>query len=228
MSHSDSFIEEVTDEVRRDRLFGYLRKYAWIAISIVFLIVGAAAYNEYRKGQQTAMAEATGDAIYAAVEQNENAARIAALQALEPESKDAALVIDFLLASHQVVENQNADAAATLEKIANGSDENMPEIYRQIALFKSVVAQGNEMPLAERRTVLEAMAIPGAPLALLAQEQLALADIEEGKIDEAIVRLNAIIIDSGVTAGLLRRATQLIVALGGEIPALAAGQTATE
>ncbi len=228
MSHSDSFIEEVTDEVRRDRLFGYLRKYAWIAISIVVLIVGAAAYNEYRKGQQTAMAEATGDAIYAAVEQNENSARIAALQALEPESKDAALVIDFLLASHQVVENQNADAAATLDKIANGSDENMPEIYRQIALFKSVVAQGNEMPLAERRTVLEAMAIPGAPLALLAQEQLALADIEEGKIDEAIVRLNAIIIDSGVTAGLLRRATQLIVALGGEIPALAAGQTATE
>ena len=223
MSDSDSFIEEVTDEVRRDRLFGYIRKYAWIAIAVVLLIVGAAAYNEYRKAQQTAMAEATGDAIYSAVEQNENAARIVALQALEPLSPESALVIDFLLASHQVVDGQNADAAETLDKIANASDQDTPEIYRQIALFKSVVALGTDMPVAERRTILEAMAFPGAPLALLAQEQLALADIEEGKIDEAIERLNAIIVDSGVTAGLLRRSTQLIVALGGELPAMAAG-----
>lgn len=223
MSDSDSFIEEVTDEVRRDRLFGYIRKYAWVAISVVLLIVGAAAYNEYRKAQQTAMAEATGDAIYSAVEQNENAARIVALQALEPLSPESALIIDFLLASHQVVDGQNADAAETLDKIANASDQDTPEIYRQIALFKSVVALGTDMPVAERRTILEAMAFPGAPLALLAQEQLALADIEEGKIDEAIERLNAIIVDSGVTAGLLRRSTQLIVALGGELPAMAAG-----
>ena len=228
MSHSDSFIEEVTDEVRRDRLFGYLRKYAWIAISVVVLIVGAAAYNEYRKSQQTALAQATGDAIYAAVEQNENADRIAALKALEPSSPESALIIDLLLASHQVVENQNADAAETLGKIANASDQDTPEIYRQIALFKSVVALGDDMPLDERRTILEAMAFPGAPLALLAQEQLALTDIEEGKVDEAIVRLNAIIVDSGVTVGLLRRSSQLIVALGGELPALTAGQNTTE
>lgn len=223
MSDSDSFIEEVSEEVRRDRLFGYIRKYAWIAIAFVVLIVGGAAYNEYSKAQDRAAAEATGDAIYAAVEQNENDARIAALQALDPQSEDAAVVIDFLLASHQVVEGQNADASATLDKIANSTDENIPEIYRQIALFKSVIARGDDLPVAERRSLLEAMAAPGAPLALLAQEQLALVDVQEGKTDEAIARLNAIIVDSGVTPGLRRRATQLIVALGGELPAVEAG-----
>ncbi|SHI81541.1 hypothetical protein SAMN05444000_103136 [Shimia gijangensis] len=228
MSDSDSFIEEVTEEVRRDRLFGYIRKYAWVAVSVVVLIVGGAAYNEYSKAQQRARAQATGDAIYSAVEQNENAARIASLAALDPEAKEATLVIDFLLASHQVVEGQHADAAVTLDRVANASDQDIPEIYRQIALFKSVAARGSEMAMADRRSTLEAMAAPGAPLALLAQEQLALADIEESKTDEAIARLSVIIVDSGVTPGLLRRATQLIVALGGELPAIQAGQAGSE
>ncbi len=49
LSDSDSFIEEVSEEVRRDRLFGLFRKYAWIPILLIIIIVGGAAFNEYRK-----------------------------------------------------------------------------------------------------------------------------------------------------------------------------------
>ena len=49
MSDTDSFIEEVSEEVRRDRLFRLFRKYAWLAILLVVLIVAGAALNEYRK-----------------------------------------------------------------------------------------------------------------------------------------------------------------------------------
>jgi len=51
VSETDSFIDEVSEEVRRDQLYGVFRKYVWIALGAVFLIVGAAAFNEWRKAQ---------------------------------------------------------------------------------------------------------------------------------------------------------------------------------
>ena len=63
----------------------------------------------------------------------------------------------------------------------------------------------------------DALAQPGAPLALLAAEQIALLDIEEGNAEAAIDRLKAIVEDAGVTADLKERATQVIVALGGAL-----------
>ena len=217
VSDTDSFIEEVTEEVRRDRLFGYMRRYGWIAVGAVVLIVGGAAWNEWRKAEAMERAQATGDAIFAAVDQEENAARVKALQALDVPSTDAQVVVDFLEASHQVIEGDSAAAADTLDALA-ASGTDMPEIYRQIAAFKSVTARGSDMPVAERRVILESMAAPGAPLALLAQEQLAILDLEDGKTDDALVKLQALIQDAEATESLRRRATQLIVALGGELP----------
>jgi hypothetical protein len=53
---------------------------------------------------------------------------------------------------------------------------------------------------------------------LLAEEQLALLDIAAGDTDAGIARLQAIMRDAGVSASLQRRAAQVIVALGGELP----------
>ena len=36
MSNPDSFIEEVTEEVRRDKLFALFRKYGWIAGCLLY------------------------------------------------------------------------------------------------------------------------------------------------------------------------------------------------
>jgi len=40
VSDTDSFIEEVSEEVRRDRLFKIFKKYAWVAVLVVVLLVG--------------------------------------------------------------------------------------------------------------------------------------------------------------------------------------------
>ena len=53
-------------------------------------------------------------------------------------------------------------------------------------------------------------------LRLLAIEQLALIDIEVGATKAALEKLQSIVIDAEVTAGLRQRATQLIIALGAE------------
>ena len=48
MSNNESFIDEVTEEVRRDRLFAMFRKYGWIGVVLVLGVVGGAAYTDWQ------------------------------------------------------------------------------------------------------------------------------------------------------------------------------------
>ena len=49
LSLNDSFIKEVSEEVRRDKLFKYFKKYSWIGILLIFILVCAVAINEWMK-----------------------------------------------------------------------------------------------------------------------------------------------------------------------------------
>ncbi len=214
MSDTDSFIEEVNDEVRRDRLYGYLRRYGWIAILAVVLIVGSAGWSEYRKAQDRAEAEALGDAMLAALASNDSADRMTALAAIEPGAPSSAAVLELLTAGVEAEAGENAAAVATLNEVSVDAD--VPEIYRQIARFKSIALQADSTPVADRRLALETLAQPGNPLRMLALEQLALIDIAEGDADAAIARYQSIISDAETTRDLQARARELIVALGGD------------
>jgi hypothetical protein len=217
VSNNDSFIDEVSDEVRRDRLYSLMRRYGWIAIMAVVVLVGAAAWREYQRSQAEAAAQAFGDAVTAALESEDSAARIEALSAITLPKPDSAVVLDMLIAAEQANAGEDAAATETLQGIATQSAT--PEIYRQIAGFKALARGHDSLSVDERRIGFEAMTVPGDPLRLLAEEQLALIDIETGDTAAALERLQGIITDSEVTAGLLRRASQLIVSLGGDFGA---------
>ena len=214
MSDTDSFIDEVNDEVRRDRFYFMLKRYGWIAVLAIVLIVGAAAWNEYQKAQARSKAEALGDAAFAALTLQDTEGRAAALSAVETDSPRAAAVLGFLTAAEQVEAGDKSAAIETLNAIAVNGD--VPAIYREIAQLKSVTLQGTETPVSDRRLALEALAQPGNTLRLLAEEQLALIEIEENNPQGAIDRYQAILLDAEVTADLQQRALQVIVALGGE------------
>ena len=62
---------------------------------------------------------------------------------------------------------------------------------------------------------LEPLTKPGNLFRLLAVEQRALAEIELGRTETAIETLNGILADAEMTESLRRRASWLIVALGG-------------
>lgn len=214
MSNNESFIDEVTEEVRRDQLFQVLRRYGWIAVGCVLLLVGGAAYSEWRKAQETARAQAVGDAVLAALQTDDDAARAAALQGIESES-GAKAVVTLLAAADLVDMDDVAGAAAALDGLA--ADPDVEPLYRDLAALKSLMVQADTMDPATRRASLEALAAPGAPFRLLAQEQIALADLAEGNTDAAIAAMQAIVDDAEVTRGLRGRAQSLIVALGGTL-----------
>jgi hypothetical protein len=213
MSDTDSFIEEVTEEVRRDHLFGLLRRYGWIAALVVVLIVGGAAFNEYRKAQAQGQAQDLGDAILAALQIEEPGERARAIADVTPASPQSAAILGLLSASAQAEAEDTQAAIASLDAVALNGD--VPEMYRQVARFKSLMMQSDTLPAADRRQAFEAMAQPGLPLRLLASEQLALIDIAEGDTEAAITRYQALLSDAETPQDLQQRALQVIVALGG-------------
>jgi hypothetical protein len=214
MSDADSFIEEVTEEVRRDRMYLLLRRWGWVGVLAVVAIVGGAAFNEYRKARDTNQAEALGDAILSALAENGSAERAQSLQAIDAASVGGDAVLNMLLSASQSEAGSAQDAVNSLNAIATQGD--LPEIYRAIASFKALLLQTDTMPVADRRQQFEALAIPGAPLRLLAEEQLALIDVAEGNTQAALDRLQALRQDAEASVDLQQRAAQLIVALGGE------------
>ncbi len=214
MSNTDSFIEEVTEEVRRDKLFAALRKYGWIGAVAVLAIVGGAAYSEYNKSQVRAQAEAAGDAMLAALRLEESSDRAAALAEVDLENPSANAILALMTAAEQSDAGETVAANETLQSVANA--QGLPLIYRQIAAFKALGLSAGDLSAEERRAGYEQLSQPGNQLRLLAQEQLGLIDIETGDIDAALLRFQGIIDDSETTSDLQQRALQVMVALGTE------------
>ena len=222
MSNPDSFIEEVTEEVRRDRLFALFRKYGWLAVLVVLGIVGGAGWSEWRKAQEIARAEAFGDAVLDALDMGAPAERAEALSTVQTDGEQTA-ILKLLLASDPV--EDRAGALAALEALAN--DASQPASYRDLAALRRVVIAGDELPLAERRAALDPIAAPGRPYRTMALEQMAYLLVEEGKTDEAIAQFTALLSDQEAPGGVRARAEQMIVALGGEVAPSTIPQEAT-
>lgn len=218
MSNPDSFIEEVTEEVRRDRLFGLFRRYGWIGILAVVAVVGGTAWREWSQSRDEARAQAFGDAVLDALDQGTPDERREALAAIPTDGTQSAL-LQLILAS-----DPNEDKAASLAALDRVvADATLAPAYRDLAVLRRVLVAGADMPLADRRTALEGIAIAGRPYRTLATELLAYLLVEEGKTDEAIAALSALMQDQEASAALRARVGQMVTALGGTLPDASAG-----
>ncbi len=212
MSNPESFIDEVTEEVRRDRLFAIFRRYGWIAVLLVLGVVGGTAYNEWSKAKNASRAQAFGDAVLEALDTGGTDERRAALSGISSDGAQQAL-LKLLLASDPA-ENRDETLAA-LGALA--ADQSQPQSYRDLAVLRRMIISGAELSVADRRAALDPIAAPGRAFRPLALEQLAYLLVEEGKTDEAIAALRSLSKEQDAPPGLRRRAEQVIIALGGTV-----------
>lgn len=221
MSNPDSFIDEVNEELKRDRLFAAFRKYGWIAAVAVVAVVGGAAWNEWSKAQATARAQAFGDSIVAALQTEDAAARLTALQGLTAEGArdpSQAAILNLLLSAEALEGGDRATALAALRSVADNTA--VPLSYRHLATLKLVIAANpDEIPLAERQALIAPLTAPGAAFRPLALEQQALLTLEGGDPAGARAALTALLQESDVSPGLRARVEQVIVILGDPSPA---------
>ena len=216
MSNPESFIDEVTEEVRRDRLFAIFRKYGWIGILLVILIVGGAAYSEWQKASREAGSQQFGDALLTALDAADPGGRRAAIEAAAGAAGGDTdkLALQKLLLASDPQENRDASLAALAAIVA---DPAVSQVSRDLAVLRQVVLAGADMDVSTRRAALDPLAVPGRAFRTLALEQLAYLLVESGETDAAIAQFQALSTDQEAPAGLRSRAAQMIVALGGEI-----------
>lgn len=212
MSNPESFIDEVSEELRRDRALHYLRKYGWIAVLVVVLIVGGTAWNEWRKARAQASAEAFGERVLTALENDASEARIAALSEIDATGAQQGLL--QLLRAGELLETDRPAALDAFQAAAQ--DDSLPDAYRQLAALKRIIAGQGTLPLAERQSVVAGLAQPGQPFRPLALEQSALMALESGDPERAIEILQDLLAQSDVSEALRQRITQLLIGLGAD------------
>ena len=211
MSNSDSFIDEVTEEVRRDRLFGYFRRYGWIPAVIIIALVGGTAYNEWSTVQVAQVAQARGDALLDALELEDVAERAASLSTIAHEDEDA-LVAKLLAAG--VDAEQAADLLGSI-----ATDDTQPQYIRDLARLKMASIDG-AVTVDEAAAILVELSEPGGVYRNVAMELLVALELRRGSIEAALALLQAHIKDADASSEQIQRMAELIVALGA-IPELA-------
>ena len=63
MANPESFLEEVAEEVRRDRLFKFFKKNGWIIALVVLATLCATIAYEWRQNSEVSTAKSNGDLI---------------------------------------------------------------------------------------------------------------------------------------------------------------------
>ena len=212
MSDTDSFIDEVSEEIRREKLFKTFRKYGWIGVALVVIVVGGTGYREYSRAAEKTASETFGSSVLEALQENDPSARVAQLDTITAPNASAGAMIAMLQAAELASDKDGAGAAAKLEAAAVSGD--LDQMYRDILNFKRLTVADSGIDAGERRMGFEQLATPGNPLRLLAEEQLALLDLASGDSAAAVNRLSMILEDAELTQGLRQRAGQLMIALG--------------
>ena len=212
MSNNESFIQEVSEEVRRDRLYRILKKWGWIGIAVIVALVGGASFNEWNKDSKMNSARNLGDRVLSAVANKDPIE----LKDIEISNISQDMFIKNLLSAILLSDNKLDASKMALEEIRD--IPGITKTYRELNAFKLGLLALKEGNLTgdERFSVFEGLVEPGSPFRLLAKEQQALILIEQGKLELAIKALTEISVDSETTASLKRRVTQLRISLGGD------------
>ena len=211
MSNPDSFIDEVREEVRKDRLYRMLRRYGWIGALVVLVIVGGTAYREWSTTNKRIAAEAVGDSILAASALTSPSEQIEMLDGIEVGSADAGAIRDFIVAATMLEDGDRTNAIARLADIS--SDSEVSTVYRDLAMLKSIAIRQDTDEPGSLVQELDGLIEGDSEFRFLALEIKAIALERMGRVEDAVAILRNLRSESGVPRELSNRAAGLLAEL---------------
>lgn len=209
---TDSFIREVSEEVRRDRMFRLWKRYGpYVIAAIVAVVAGTAGLNWWQHQQREAARQLGGAFLAADIavpdEQRE----------LVERADGPAKILARLRLAAATAESGDREEAARLYREVAGTAGLAPA-YADLARLQEIRLALPSMDPAEAISALEPLTAEGAPYRLLALELRAVARLNAGETEAAHADLVAILESPDATRGLFERAAALLVASGGELP----------
>ena len=213
---NETFLREVDENLRRDRLRAAAKQNAkWGIAALVLFLAASGGYiwwQQHRTARSEAQIEQLAD-IYRTVGEGNV---VNAPQQLDELSKSGSKAVrasaEFSSASIAIQQGDPKTAIAKYRAIAGESS--LPQPYRDVALIRQTALEFDQIKPEEAIARLAPLARPGNPWFGTAGEMTALALIKQGKKDEAGRLFAAIAKDKNVPDTIRQRAVQIAGSLG--------------
>lgn len=213
---TDTFLREVDENLRRDRLRDFGKKYgSWLIVAVILFLVASGGWIYWQHRQQMreqAQVEQLADIFQRLGASNSKGVA----EQLDQLSKDgdgavraSALVTRAVMAIEQ---NDLKLATDKFREVANDGD--LPKPYRDLALIRQTALEFDKLKPEEVISRLEPLAKPGNPWFGTAGEMTAAAKIKQGKKQDAAQLYAAIAKDKTVPDAIRARSVQLAASLG--------------
>jgi hypothetical protein len=213
---SDTFIREVEENYRRDQLENFAKRYGkWIALAAVLLLAAVGGLLYWQSQQQAKRADQSEELnrVYADIAAGRMQTVPQRLDQLE-QSGSEVVRASALLTQAAVALERNDRAAAIASYRELSSDEDMSDVYRNVAAIRATALEFDQLKPEEVIARLQPLAQPGSPWFGSAGEMIALAYIRQGRNDQAGRLFAAIAADRQVPDTIRSRAVQIAGTLG--------------
>ena len=213
---TDTFVREVDENLRRDRMNELARKYSgWItAVLILFLgAVGGFIYWQNHRVEQSGKQVEQLSQVFADVGSGKTSAAPKQLDELA-NSGSKAVRASALFTRAALALQQNDVKLATAKYREIAGDDGLPKPYRDAALLRQTALEFDSLKPEEVIARLRPLAEPGNPWFGSAGEMTAMALIKQGKKGEAGQLFARIARDKQVPETLRARSVQIASTLG--------------
>ncbi len=216
---NETFYREVDEELRRDQLLGYWKRYGKLMILGVILFIAAIGGIIWWLNQRELHSGDRGEALVTTFEDISTGKSAAAQGKLDQLSKSgvegyrvAALLTQADMASDA---NQTDKAIGLFRQVAD--DSALPQPYRDLATVRMTALQFDKLPPQQVISRLKPLAVSGAPWFGSAGEMVAIAYLKLNRPQDGGKLFAAIAKDPKVPESIRTRASQMASSLGVDV-----------
>ena len=194
MVGSESFIKEVSEEVKRDNLFKFLNKFKWPLFGLIILFIGAVGGYEYYKFSKKARAQKNGEFLASVTENLKNNGQTVT-EAID--NKFLSVFIKLNEAKYFEEKGDIKSATAAYEYIISKLGEN--KFFNHYSKFQLYLLDpADSLSDKKKIDVLDELSVPDGPLKLLALEQKLYLYIKISDLDNIKAHVKLILSDQSI------------------------------
>ena len=213
---NETFYREVDEELRRDQLAGFWKRYGWlVALGVVLLLatIGGVIWWQNQQREKAGRQGETLTAIFDEVQAGKAKEAGPKLDQLAKEGTPGYRAAALLTKAAVAIQSGD-DAAAIAAYKTVAEDEDLAEPYRNVALIRQTAVEYDKLDPAIVIQRLQPLAQAGNPWFGSAGEMVAIAYLKQGKPQQAAPIFAAMAKDNSLPRSMRSRAVQMAGALG--------------